>query len=282
MIGIQTTKNKHSRQRSGGNAMGYMTGNDDLKAVAVFLRNKNLALLPVRAGLYDRILNRSMRVLEGLKGRRMRSRGVELVVSEQIIENGLVLRHLADRNRTVLDFGGFESILPLQLSALGFKVTVWDQRPYPFRHPNLDVICLDLLEMAVEPIRRFDEIISISTIEHLGLGHYGDEAQPDADIRGVEILWRMVAQGGRLLVSVPAGATYSVQRGYRVYDEERLRLVFPNATSIEYYAKNGREGVWFPIPPADIRMISYENAGGQMPVEAIAFVISAKNTPDRA
>ena len=73
----------------------------------------------------------------------------------------------------------------------------------------------------------FDLVISISTIEHLGPGNYDDVQIPDGDRLGVERLWRLVRPGGRHMATVPAGRR-DVQRGYRIYDEARLHMVFPD------------------------------------------------------
>ncbi len=256
--------------------MNYWRDNNDLRSIHGNLRNKNLAVFSSRRALVDKALDRLYDRVSHWRIRRMQTIGYKLVVSEQIVENPLVFRNLRPGDKSVLDFGGFESVLPLQLSAIGYHVTVWDQRAYPFRHPNLDVLCQDLFVTGQAMDQTFDVIVSVSTIEHLGLGAYGDQAAPDADKRGVEILWGLLnREHGRLMASVPAGKP-SVQRGYRVYDEARLRQVFPRVTSIFWYKKEGREGVWTQVEADAVANLEYGEPYSQMPVEAIAFVICDK------
>jgi hypothetical protein len=198
--------------------MKYTCNNSNWNDVARHLRNKNLAIYYESSNPIQGIFNRLSSVISRCCIKIGRKK---LVVSEQIIENPLVFRNLRENDRTILDFGGFESIMPLQLSALGYKVTVLDQRRYPFCHPNLNVYGLDLFSDSFKIKEKFDVIISISTIEHLGIAAYGDSKVENADKRGVEILLSMLEEGGRLMASVPVGKP-SIQRGYRVYNEQRV------------------------------------------------------------
>lgn len=254
--------------------MKYVRRNDNLKDIAVHLRNKNLSIFN-NSRLIQRVSNR---LSQGILWCRMNLRffkGFKLVVSEQIIENTLVFKNLREKDKTILDFGGYESILPLQLSALGYKVTVLDQRKYPFHHPNLKVLCSNLFSDGLRITDKFDVVISISTIEHLGLTHYGNLLMEDADVTGVKILWDLVKNGGRLMVSVPAGKP-AIQRGYRIYNEKRINEVFPNISSTYWFAKNGREGTWHEVRPEMIDNMIYSEPFGQMPVEGVVFVICDK------
>jgi len=255
--------------------MKYWHSKADLQYIYGNLRSKNLAVFPKRRGPVDRVLDRLIDIATRCRMQRMQTHGFKLVVSEQVIENALVLRNLRDNDETILDFGGFESALPLQLSAVGYRVTVWDQRPYPFSHPNLSVLCQDLFAASLEIDKTFDVIIAISTIEHLGLGAYGDKVVDDGDRQGVEILWNLLGGRGRMMVSVPAGKP-SIQRGYRVYDESKLVRIFPHATSISWFMKEGREGTWSKVGPGAVANVAYSEPYGHMPVEAIAFVICDK------
>lgn len=253
--------------------MKYLSNDVNWDNVASHMVNKNLIILLDNNTFSQKVLNKIyyflIKQFSKKKGR--------LVVSEQIIENPLVVKSLRESDRAILDFGGYESLLALQLSALGYKVTVLDQRYYPFCHNNLRVWICDIFSDKLNVEENFDVIISISTIEHLGLSAYGDSHHDeDADKRGVEILWNMLNLGGRLMVSVPVGK-FSIQRGYRVYDETRLKKVFPHATEIQWYKKEGREGTWSQVGKDKVRELVYDEPYGRMPVEAIAFIICDKD-----
>ena len=253
--------------------MKYLLDNVAWDDVRLHLINKNLILLPNKRTFIQKLLNRIYSFLQ----KKLSMVPGKLVVSEQIVENSLVLRNIRESDKRVLDFGGFESALPLQLSALGYEVTVLDQRYYPFSHNNLKVLSSDIFADKLDIEEKFDVIISISTIEHLGLSAYGkSHYDEDADMRGAEILWNLLKPGGRFMVSVPAGK-FSIQRGYRVYDEARIEKVFPHVTQIKWYKKEGREGTWSQVVKDGIRDLVYEEPYSRMPVEAIAFIICDKS-----
>ena len=252
-----------------------MTTGTSLEDVLAHLRNKNLGAFPTRATLGLRVAERLARGAQALRNRCLAAAGWEVIISEQSVEIPLLLRELGDEVGSILDFGGYESTIPLSLAALGNHVTVLDQRPYPFRHPRLRAVCADLFADPPPLDEQFDLVMSISTIEHLGLGHYAEHTHLDGDREGVERLWRLVRPGGRLIASVPAGRP-SEQRGYRIYDEARLRRTFPHASRIRWYRKSGRTGFWDLTDADGIAGLVYAKPSGVIPVEAVAFVISEK------
>lgn len=255
------------------NYTGPATNFDD---VIQHLRNKNLAVYPSARGPFVKLAERLERKMGRLHWKAVQSAGWQVIVSEQVVEGPLVLRNIRDTDQRVLDFGGYESVLPLQLSALGHQVTVLDQRRFPFSHPNLTVETADLYDPALRFDEPFDAVVSISTIEHLGLGGYGDVTHEQGDAVGVQRLWSFVRSGGRLMASVPAGRP-AVQRGYRVYDEARIRSVFPSIAAIHWFKKDHRLGGWLPSSAAAVRDTVYGEPTGRLPVEAVAFVVCEKS-----
>ena len=242
-----------------------------LADVLTHLRNKNLDVFPAARSLRLSLADRLVRWAGRQRAAALAAGAWEIVVSEQTIEVPLVMAHLGPDVRSVLDFGGFESTLPLSLAGLGCDVTVLDQRPYPFVHPRLRTITADLLADQPPIQERFDVVISISTIEHVGLHHYGDRADPHGDARAILRLSEMVRPGGRLLVTVPAGRPV-VQRGYRVYDAERLRAVFPPGFTALWFRKPSRFAHWQPADAESAGEVVYGSPDHRMPAEAVVFV----------
>jgi SAM-dependent methyltransferase len=256
--------------------MAYCNADSDFDAVVRHLRNKNLDLYPTRWSPMLKVIERLSRGMTKLRLRVLRTTGWQAVVSERIVEEALILRHIRPEDRRVLDFGAYESLFPLTLSALGHEVMVLDQRPYPFKAPRLTNVTADLFKGIPLPAESFDLVISISTIEHLGLGTYDDVQIPDGDRLGVERLWRLVRPGGRLMATVPAGRP-GVQRGYRTYDEARLRTVFPGLVTTQWFSKDHRAGAWSPSTADAVRDRVYGEPHGRLPVEAVAFIICEKS-----
>lgn len=70
----------------------------------------------------------------------------------------------------------------------------------------------------------FDAVVSLSAIEHIGLGHYGDPKDPDGDTKAVANIWRWLKPGGFIYFDVPYNPTgYSVlNTECRIYDDDAL------------------------------------------------------------
>jgi hypothetical protein len=240
-----------------------------------YLRNKNIEIHPRRRRWPEWVWSRALRYIAARHRRALLAGDPRVVISEQIVENPMVLRNIPPEASTVLDFGGVESVLPITLAALGYRVTVWDRRPYAFAHPLLSAVRQDILSGTPQGFGPFDVVVSVSTIEHLGLGSYGDAVMGDADAKGVAVLWSLVRTGGRLIVTVPVGRA-AVHPGFRVYDRARLQQVFPHPGSVHYFRKSGRDGVWERVEAADVENLDYEAPTEPLPVDAVAVLVLDK------
>jgi 2-polyprenyl-3-methyl-5-hydroxy-6-metoxy-1,4-benzoquinol methylase len=239
------------------------------------LRNKNMTVELARPTIWQRAMRRLWWMSTQLWDQARASGPLGVIVSEQVIENAFLLRELGPSVRKVLDFGAFESTLPLSLAALGLDVTVVDQRPYPFTTTGLRVLLHDILQPLDALSPDFDLVYSISTVEHVGLGNYGDASRPDGDRIALANLWAKVRPGGRLIFSVPAGQP-TIQRGYRVYDEAALRAILPHDGEITFFIKRGRRGSWRRSRPEEMTTLRYENYMAQAPSEGLAIVVLRK------
>jgi len=127
----------------------------------------------------------------------------KIVVNPRYFENTFILKHLdhfLDPAARVLDIGSAESELPLYLHASGYEVTAFDQRNYPFiQSITGDAICLmDFIDP-----QSYDAITAVSTIEHIGIGAYGDNMQ---SISYLDLLntWKQgLKNNGYLLITLP-------------------------------------------------------------------------------
>jgi SAM-dependent methyltransferase len=54
------------------------------------------------------------------------------------------------------------------------------------------------------------------TVEHVGLGRYGDPIDPDGDLKAIRELKRVLAPGGNLLFVVPVGKPSVVFNAHRI------------------------------------------------------------------
>ena len=64
------------------------------------------------------------------------------------------------------------------------------------------------------------------TVEHIGLGRYGDPLDPDGDLKAVRELYRVLAPGGSLLFVVPIGRPNILFNGHRIYSHGQITGYF--------------------------------------------------------
>lgn len=141
-------------------------------------------------------------------------------VTERILEHGFVIKNVLarlPRGSSVLDIGCAESLVPLELASHGFMVHGVDFRAYPIRHANLISYQGDFLSIDF-PRKAFDMAVFLSSIEHFGLGWYGDPVDPEADRKSLAKAKSLLADEGHLIITVPVSERMHVTDLQRVYE----------------------------------------------------------------
>jgi len=80
----------------------------------------------------------------------------------------------------------------------------------------------------------YDSIFSYSSIEHSGLGRYGDSLDPDGDITAINVIYNHLSDSGYLFLGIPVGCDALVWNAHRVYGPKRLKLLLHNFNEIEW------------------------------------------------
>ena len=124
-------------------------------------------------------------------------------------EYRFVFKHLPPVGCTLLDVGSADSLLPLKLAERGYKVHALDTRKYWGHHANLVFVQGDIVSTSF-PDGSFDCVTAVSTIEHIGLGLYGDPIHEDADAKAIREISRILRPGGRLILTTPFAAEFSL------------------------------------------------------------------------
>lgn len=65
-------------------------------------------------------------------------------------------------------------------------------------------------------------ISCMHTIEHIGLGRYGDPIDPNGDIKAITELKRVTAKNGNLIIVVPVGKPKIEFNAHRIYSYEQI------------------------------------------------------------
>jgi len=86
------------------------------------------------------------------------------------------------------------------------EVTVMDIRNIESSIPNLTFIQADLQSVSSKLNTSYDSVSSLHSIEHFGLGRYGDPLDVEGHIKGLLNIAKLVCTSGYLYISFPIGA----------------------------------------------------------------------------
>ena len=103
-----------------------------------------------------------------------------------------------------------------QLSAF-IAVEFYDYRPAVLMLDNLVSKKADLTHLYFDS-NSVESISCMHTIEHIGLGRYGDPIDANGDIKAINELKRVIKPGGSLLFVAPVGKPKIVFNAHRIYD----------------------------------------------------------------
>lgn len=105
-------------------------------------------------------------------------------------------------------------------------IDFYDYRPPQLKLSNLRVGKADLLSLPFKD----DSLPSLScmhTIEHIGLGRYGDPLDPEGDLKAINELIRVLAPNGSLLFVVPVGGKPKIMfNAHRIYTYKQILKYF--------------------------------------------------------
>ena len=117
------------------------------------------------------------------------------------------------------------------------EVEVIDIRPQPVPVRNVTFHQFDLMEdLPAAWIGATDSLSCLHTIEHFGLGRYGDPLRVDGHLRGLAQLKRMVSPGGMIYLSTPLGPQRVEFNAHRVFAAATLLGWFAEGWEIERFA----------------------------------------------
>lgn len=125
-------------------------------------------------------------------------------LGERTVEYQWIWEQLRNPPQRVLDVGCCETAFAYELAKYGFEVDAIDIREYKFKHPNLTSIKKDFFDFGTE--QPYDTTIAISTLEHLGLEHYGNTRLYEKGwFRGIEHMHDLTEAYGSVLITMPYG-----------------------------------------------------------------------------
>lgn len=114
------------------------------------------------------------------------------------------------------------------------EVEVLDIRPQPLRIPNVTFHQLDLMQRLTDNwIECTDSLSCLHTIEHFGLGRYGDALDAEGHLKGLAQLMRMVKPGGIFYLSTLVGRERIEFNAHRVFSPQTMLSWFAESWEIQ-------------------------------------------------
>lgn len=81
---------------------------------------------------------------------------------------------------------------------------------------------------------KYDCIISYSSIEHSGLGRYGDDLNPNGDLETMDVIYEKMNSDGILYIGVPIGHDFLAWNAHRIYGKIRLPMLLQKFNTINH------------------------------------------------
>ncbi len=113
-------------------------------------------------------------------------------------------------------------------------VKFYDYRPANIHLSDLESGKADLTSLPFES-NSVESISCMHTIEHIGLGRYGDEIDPNGDMKAIKELQRVVRKDGSIIFVVPIGKPKIIWNAHRIYSYDQIVNYFKGFELKDFY-----------------------------------------------
>jgi SAM-dependent methyltransferase len=139
--------------------------------------------------------------------------------------------------KKVLDIGSYRNFIMGMLAYS--KITTLDVRERKACMANEEVLTSNATQIAA-PDNTFDAVVSLCSLEHFGLGRYGDNFDLEGDKKGFKEMVRLLKPGGSLILTtlMTNGNPMIAFNAHRIYSYKMIRTFFASMLCEEerYYS----------------------------------------------
>ena len=148
------------------------------------------------------------------------------------------------KNKKVAVVGSTTPWLEAILLNLGNKVTTVEYNVPITTFANLTCVDAETFE---KTSMEYDCIVSYSTIQHCGLGCFGEPLDPEGDLKLMESIHKNLSDNGVLIWSCPVGKDALVWNAQRVYGKLRLPMIFEKFKELKWLGSSKEECFELPL-----------------------------------
>ncbi len=120
------------------------------------------------------------------------------------------------------------------LLAADIDVTMIDVREFPGKVEHLNTIVDDATSLSQIPDESVESMSALCSLEHFGLGRYGDPVDPEACFVCFENIQRKLKKGGKLYISLPIGRERVEFNAHRVFYADTIKQCFKSLCLEEF------------------------------------------------
>lgn len=128
------------------------------------------------------------------------------------------------------------------LLAADIDVTMIDVRKFPREVEHLHTIVDDATNLVQIPDESINSISALCSLEHFGLGRYGDPIDPEACFKCFDNIQKKMQKGGQLFLSLPIGRERVEFNAHRVFYAQTVINSF-SLLQLEEYSCATEEGI---------------------------------------
>lgn len=154
----------------------------------------------------------------------------DLWAAKKVVESGIKEHY---------DIGSRVDGFIAHLLAAGIRVNVIDIRPFPETVDNLYTILDDATMLNQFEENSVESMSALCSIEHFGLGRYGDPIDPEACFKCFDRIQKKMKKGGNLFLSLPIGRERVEFNAHRVFYAKTVIENLPHMNLIEYSCTAG-------------------------------------------
>jgi len=117
--------------------------------------------------------------------------------------------------------------------------TTIEYNPLQYDHPRMKTVLYnDFANEIDNHVDEFDVIFLISSVEHDGLGRYGDPLNPTGDFEAMAKFKCLIPEGGLMYFAVPTGPDSIFWNAHRQYGPLRYPMLIAQWQRVKLYGGN--------------------------------------------